>query len=67
LFHAVDLKCNVTGDIHHQSIKAQDLNEAKLPPCHTACTETLLGICNMQTKNIADLLLKVSIGFMFSN
>ncbi|KAK7167572.1 hypothetical protein R3I94_001841 [Phoxinus phoxinus] len=53
-----DLKWNVTGDIHPHPIKAQGLNEDKLPPCHTACTETLLGIRNMQTKNIADFLLK---------
>ncbi|XP_077068642.1 ATPase family AAA domain-containing protein 5 [Siphateles boraxobius] len=53
-----DLKWNVTDDIHNQSVKAKDLNEDKLPLCHTACTETLLGIRNMQTENIADFLLK---------
>ncbi|XP_067237942.1 ATPase family AAA domain-containing protein 5-like isoform X1 [Chanodichthys erythropterus] len=52
-----ELKGDFKGDIHHQSIKAQGVNEDKLPPCHTACTETLLGIRNMETKNIADLLL----------
>uniref|UniRef100_A0A672RZ68 Uncharacterized protein n=1 Tax=Sinocyclocheilus grahami TaxID=75366 RepID=A0A672RZ68_SINGR len=36
----------------------KDVNEDKIPPCHTACTESLLGIRNMQTENIADLLLK---------
>lgn len=53
-----ELKGDVKGEIHQQSIKAHDVHEDKLPPCHTACTETLLGIRNMQTKNIADLLLK---------
>uniref|UniRef100_A0A673JMB1 ATPase family AAA domain containing 5a n=1 Tax=Sinocyclocheilus rhinocerous TaxID=307959 RepID=A0A673JMB1_9TELE len=38
--------------------KAKDVNEHEIPPCHTACTECLLGIRNMQTENIADLLLK---------
>ncbi|XP_051572151.1 ATPase family AAA domain-containing protein 5 [Myxocyprinus asiaticus] len=32
--------------------------EYSLPPCHTACTESLLGILNVQTENIADSLLK---------
>uniref|UniRef100_A0A671PZ90 ATPase family AAA domain containing 5a n=1 Tax=Sinocyclocheilus anshuiensis TaxID=1608454 RepID=A0A671PZ90_9TELE len=36
----------------------KDVNEDKIPPCHTACTESLLGIRNMQRENIADLLLK---------
>uniref|UniRef100_A0A8C1UWY6 ATPase family AAA domain containing 5a n=1 Tax=Cyprinus carpio TaxID=7962 RepID=A0A8C1UWY6_CYPCA len=36
----------------------KDLNEDKIPPCHTACTESLLGIRNMQTENLADSLLK---------
>uniref|UniRef100_A0A673JXB5 ATPase family AAA domain containing 5a n=1 Tax=Sinocyclocheilus rhinocerous TaxID=307959 RepID=A0A673JXB5_9TELE len=53
-----ELKGDVKSDIHHQSVKAQDVNEDKIPPCHTACTESLLGIRNMQTENIADLLLK---------
>ncbi|XP_067270535.1 ATPase family AAA domain-containing protein 5 [Pseudorasbora parva] len=57
-FPSSELKDNIKGDILQQSIKAQDVNEDKLPPCHTACTETLLGIRNMQTKSIADLLLK---------
>ncbi|XP_051996027.1 ATPase family AAA domain-containing protein 5-like [Xyrauchen texanus] len=33
-------------------------DEYSLPPCHTACTESLLGILNVQTENIADSLLK---------
>ncbi|XP_016344044.1 ATPase family AAA domain-containing protein 5 isoform X2 [Sinocyclocheilus anshuiensis] len=53
-----ELKGDVKSDIHHQSVKAQDVNEDKIPPCHTACTESLLGIRNMQRENIADLLLK---------
>uniref|UniRef100_A0A8C1ETJ5 ATPase family AAA domain containing 5a n=1 Tax=Cyprinus carpio carpio TaxID=630221 RepID=A0A8C1ETJ5_CYPCA len=53
-----ELKEDFKSDIHHRSIKAQDLNEDKIPPCHTACTESLLGIRNMQTENLADSLLK---------
>ncbi|XP_016134885.1 ATPase family AAA domain-containing protein 5 isoform X1 [Sinocyclocheilus grahami] len=53
-----ELKGDVKSDIDHQSVKAQDVNEHEIPPCHTACTECLLGIRNMQTENIADLLLK---------
>ncbi len=61
LFQSVELKGEVKSDIHHQSVKTQDVNEEKIPPCHTACTESLLGIRNMQRENIADLLLKVSV------
>uniref|UniRef100_A0A8C1EXA7 ATPase family AAA domain containing 5a n=1 Tax=Cyprinus carpio carpio TaxID=630221 RepID=A0A8C1EXA7_CYPCA len=53
-----ELKGDVKSDIYHQSVKGQDVNEHEIPPCHTACTECLLGIPNMQTENIADLLLK---------
>lgn len=41
-----------------QPVKAEDVKEENLPHCHTAFTESLLGVCNMQTENIADLLLK---------
>lgn len=61
LLHSVELKEDVKSDIHHRSVKAQDLNEDKIPPCHTACTESLLGIRNMQTENLADSLLKVNV------
>ncbi|KAL1278013.1 hypothetical protein QQF64_024686 [Cirrhinus molitorella] len=53
-----ELKGDAKSDIHHQSVKAQDVNEDKIPPCHTACTESLLGIRNIQTENIVDLLVK---------
>ncbi|XP_059410946.1 ATPase family AAA domain-containing protein 5-like [Carassius carassius] len=52
------LKGDVKSDIHRRSVKAQDINEDEIPPCHAACTESLLGIRNMQTENLADLLLK---------
>lgn len=61
LFQSVELKGDVKSDIHHQSVKTQDVYEDKIPPCHIACTESLLGIRNMQTENIADLLHKVSV------
>ncbi|XP_056309473.1 ATPase family AAA domain-containing protein 5 [Danio aesculapii] len=41
-----------------KSVKTEDVKEENLPHCHTAFTESLLGICNMQTENFADLLLK---------
>ncbi|XP_051988543.1 ATPase family AAA domain-containing protein 5 [Xyrauchen texanus] len=47
-----ELKCDV------QSAKADDMCGDSLPPCHTACTESLLGILNVQTENVADSLLK---------
>ncbi|XP_026064347.1 ATPase family AAA domain-containing protein 5 isoform X3 [Carassius auratus] len=53
-----ELKGDTKSDIQHQSVKAENVNEHEVPPCHTACTECLLGIPNMQTENIADLLLK---------
>ncbi|XP_051571238.1 ATPase family AAA domain-containing protein 5-like isoform X2 [Myxocyprinus asiaticus] len=47
-----ELKCEV------QSVKADGMCVDSLPPCHTACTESLLGILNLQTENVADSLLK---------
>lgn len=52
-----DVKCNVKSDIH-QSVKSEDLCGDGLPPCHSACTESFLGIRNLETENVEELLLK---------
>ncbi|KAI7803414.1 ATPase family AAA domain-containing protein 5 [Triplophysa rosa] len=52
-----DVICNVQSD-SHQSVKSEDLCGDGLPPCHSACTESLLGIWNLETENVEELLLK---------
>lgn len=59
-FHPVDVGCNVKSDIH-QSVKSEDLCGDGLPPCHSACTESMLGIRNLETGNVEELLLKVGV------
>ncbi|XP_055050181.2 ATPase family AAA domain-containing protein 5 [Misgurnus anguillicaudatus] len=52
-----DIKCAVKSDIH-ESVKAADLGGDSLPPCHSACTESVLGIRNLEMDNVEELLLK---------
>lgn len=64
-FRTIESKGKPKSGTDLQPVKAEDVKEENLPHCHTAFTESLLGVCNMQTENIADLLLKVS--FFFSS
>ncbi|XP_056609371.1 ATPase family AAA domain-containing protein 5 isoform X3 [Triplophysa dalaica] len=52
-----DVICNVQNEIH-QSVKSEDLCGDRLPPCHSACTESFLGIQSLENENVEELLLK---------
>ncbi|KAA0705810.1 ATPase family AAA domain-containing protein 5 [Triplophysa tibetana] len=52
-----DVICNVQNEIQ-QSVKSEDQCGDGLPPCHSACTESFLGIQSFETENIEELLLK---------